>query len=217
MPQNESSIIILKPTSAFLSFIAMQLPDVDLPDLDGLQNDHTAYTIRKCNRDDVILEEIERFYPFMFRHELSRIVGDALAQAMEVSFIDFLFCFKFELHSQMMLLESTMDEAHQLLCVKPRSVAVKWMETEDEDQIDFSELLEKIDVSHFIENATVLVKNFEQPEDIEPFIEDHFQPIVHAEMERMSGNAKQWPSIDSFQMFHRYFDIEIHTQLVHLH
>ena len=33
----------------------------------------------------------------------------------------------------------------------------------------------------------------------------------------MGTSAEQWPAIDSFQLFRRYFTVDIHTQLVHLY
>lgn len=217
MPQNESSILILKPMPSFISFITSQLPDVDLPDIATLQTDSTAYTIRKCEDDESVLNEVERLFPLMLKHESSRLLGDELSQHIAGTFLDFLCCFKFELHSQVVLMESCMDDGHQLLCVKPRSVVLEWLTTPHDDQIDFTSLLEKIDLSHFTENATVLVKNSDQLSDIDPFIKQNYRPIFNAEMIRMSDNAKQWPVVNSFKLFSRYFAIELHTQLVHLH
>ena len=47
MEQGQWEVIILKPTSVFLSFLAAQLPDVDLPELQLLQTNNTAYVIRR--------------------------------------------------------------------------------------------------------------------------------------------------------------------------
>lgn len=218
MPQNEANILILKPTSVFLSFLATQLPDVDLPDIRSLQEDHTAYTIPKQESDEATLDEIERQFPKMFRYEINRILGEeANDYAVEGSFLDFLCCFKFELHSQIVLMENSIDNGRQLLCVKPRSILLKWMKASMDDQIEVSNVLGQIDVSHFVENATVLVKNFQQLADIKPFMRHYYRPIFKAEMLRMWDQAEQWPEVDSFQDFTRYFAVEVHTQLVHLH
>lgn len=218
MPQNETNVLILKPTPVFLSFLAAQLPDIELPELNVLQADNTAYMINKQDSDEATLDEIERLFPEMFRHEIHRLLGpQMIGQAIEGSFLDFLCCFKFELHSQIVLMESSMDEGRQLLCVKPRSVLLKWMKTSLEDQIDVSQIFEQMDVAHFRENATVLVKNFQQLSEIKPFMKHYYRPIFKAEMLRMCEQAEQWPEIDSFQEFSRYFAVEVHSQLVHLH
>ncbi|MDP3706440.1 MAG: hypothetical protein Q8R24_11135 [Legionellaceae bacterium] len=217
MPQNESSILILKPTSSFISFIASQLPDIELPDIATLQADSTAYAIRKCEDDESVLSEVERIFPLMLKHESSRVVGDELSQHITGTFLDFLCCFKFELHSQFVWMESCIDDGHQLLCVKPRSVVLKWMSTPHEDHIEFTSLLEKIELSHLTEHATVLVKNSDQISDVAPFLKQNYRPILNAEMVRLSDNAKQWPVMNSFKMFSRYFAVELHTHLVHLH
>lgn len=217
MQHSESDVIILKPTASFLSFLAEQQPDIDLPDISALRTNHTAYTIDKCSSDDATLDEVERHFPAMFRHEIGRLLGERACNHFEGSFLDFLMCFKFELHSNIVLMESSIDKGHQLLCVKPRSVLLKWMKTTlAEDQTGPSDVFERMNLSHITENATVLVKNFKQLSEIKPFIQHYFRPIFKAEMLRMCSDVEQWPEIDSFQTFRRYFAVEIHTQLIHL-
>ena len=217
MPQNESDVLILKPTAVFLDFLSAQSPDIEFLDIRSMPTDHTAYTIAKKDTDEATLNEIERHFPSMFRHEIQRLVGDDVLKNIECTFLDFLCCFKFELHSQVVLMESSLDDGQQLLCVKPRSVLLKWMKSSFEDQIDLTHMLEKINITHLTDNATVLVKQFKQLSDIKPFIQHYYQPLFKAEMLRMCGQAEQWPEIDSFQTFNRYFAVEVHTQLVHLH
>lgn len=219
MQQKESDIIILKPTPKFLSFLDAQLPDVELPDIRAMRTDHTAYTIAKQDSDEATLDEIERNFPFMFRHEITRLLGKDLCNGIEVSFLDFLCCFKFELHSQIVLMESSMHDAHQLLCIKPRSVLLKWIKSSyaaSDDQVGLTQVLERVNLSQLTENATVLAKNFKELSEVKPFIQHYYRPIFKAEMLRMSDVAEQWPEVDSFQMFRRYFAVEIHTQLIHL-
>ncbi|MDP3561294.1 MAG: hypothetical protein Q8R83_03845 [Legionellaceae bacterium] len=218
MPQNESSILILKPTPHFISLIASQIPEAELPEFDLLQTDNTAYSIRKCETEEAVLDEIEHFFPLMFEHESSRLIGEKLSGRISGTFLDFLCCFKFELHTEVMLLESCIDNGHQVLCVKPRSVVLNWLKTPQEDQINISDLLEDtIDMSHFTENTTVLVKNFDNLSQITPFIKHNYQPIVQAEMVRLSDEAEYCPVVNSFKIFSRYFDVEMHSHLVHLH
>ena len=217
MHQNESDVIILKPTSSFLSFLAAQQPDIDLPDMKALRTNHTAYTIAKCDSDEATLDEVERHFPAMFRHEICRLLGENACNHFEGSFLDFLMSFKFELHSQIVVMEPSIEQGHQLLCVKPRSVLLKWMETTlTADQTEPSVAFERMNLSHITENATVLVKNFKQLSEIKSFIQQYYRPIFKAEMLRMCSDADQWPAIDTFQMFRRYFAVEIHKQLIHL-
>lgn len=217
MQHIESDVIILKPTPSFLSFLTEQQPDIDLHDLRSLKVNHTAYTIAKCDSDESTLDEIERHFPAMFRHEICRLLGENACNHFEGSFLDFLMCFKFELHSQIVVMEPSIDKGHQLLCVKPRSVLLKWIKTTMAKQQSVpSEVFECMNLAHITENATVLVKNFEHLSDVKPFIQQYYRPIFKAEMLRMCTDADQWPEIDTFQMFRRYFAVEIHTQLIHL-
>lgn len=218
MEQNQWEVVILKPTQVFLSFLASQLPeDIELPDLNLLQTDTTAYTIKKYEDDEETLNEIERNFPTMFRHEIKRWLGDDVQYDIEGSFLDFLCCFKFEMHSHIVLLEPSIKKAHQLLRVKPRTVLLKWMKTTVEKESDLANVLDRINVTHLAENATLVIKNFECLEDIETFIKEFWKPIFKAEMLRMCDQANQWPEVDSFKTFTRYFAIDIHTQLIHLH
>ena len=222
MQQNESDVVILKPTAQFLSFLDAQLPDIDLPDIRILRTDHTAYTIAKHDNDEAILDEIEHNFSFMFRHEVARLLGKDVYDTIDASFLDFLCCFKFELHSHMVVMESSMHDAHQLLCVKPRSVLLKSMQasyassSSDEQLGGLTHVLERVSLSQLVENATVLAKNFKQLSEVKLFIQNYYRPILNAEMVRMCTLAEQWPEINSFQMFRRYFAVEIHTQLIHL-
>ena len=221
MQQNESDIIVLKPTAAFLSFLETQLPDIDFPNLRLLKRDPTAYTLARQDTEEATLDEIERLYPRMFRHEISRVLGEDVCTSIEGSFLDFLCCFKFELHDQIILMEPDLQQGHQLLCIKPRTVLLRWIESaesaESESAPDTTQIIDRVNLSHLAENATVLVKNFNHPSEIKPFIKHYYRPIFKAELFLMGTSAEQWPAIDSFQLFRRYFTVDIHTQLVHLY
>lgn len=217
MQSSQWEIIILKPTRVFLSFLASQLPDVELPELRLLQVDNTAYVINKYDNDEDTLNEIENHFAAMFRHEIRRWLGEKANNNIEGTFLDFLWCFKFELHSHIVLMESSLSQGRQLLRVKPRSVLLKWLKSAVEERAEFADVLERINLSHLAENATVVVKNFSNLTDIEPFLNHHYPLIFEAEMSRMCDKAEEWPLVDSYQTFKRYFSIETHTQLIHLH
>lgn len=217
MQQSKWEIIILKPTPVFLSFLASQLPEIELPELRLLQTDNTAYVIEKQQNDEDTLNEIERHFTTMFRHEISRWLGENARNEIEGSFLDFLCCFKFELHSHIVLMEQDIEEGKQLLRVRPRSVLLKWMKAAVEEHTDLISVLERVNLSHLAENATVVVKNFHKLSQIKPFLQHYYEPIFEAEMMRMCNNVEEWPLVDSYQAFSRYFAIDIHTQLIHLH
>lgn len=217
MRPSQWEIIILKPTSVFLKFLASQLPDNDLPQLSIMQTDCTAYVINKQKNDEDTLNEIERHFSFMFRHEICRWLGADARNDMETSFLDFLCCFKFELHSQIVLMESSLQEGRQLLRIKPRSVLLTWMKSTVEDDSDLNQVLDIVNLSHLAENATVIVKNFTAMTEIKPFLKKYYKPVFEAEMLRMCDDADQWPEVDSWQTFSRYFSVDIHSQLIHLH
>lgn len=218
MKPSKWEVVILKPTPVFQSFIASQFEEADAPNIRLMLTDTTAYVIPKRETDEKTLDEIEKHYEEMFSHEIQRWLGDEAHHHMEGSFLDFLCCFKFELHSQIVVMEECIEAGHQLIRIRPRSVILKWMKSAIERNDDkLVDILQRVNVSHLAENATVVVKNFQQLTEVQPFLEMCYEPIFRAEMSRMSDNPSQWPVIDSYNAFCRYFAVDIHTQMIHLH
>jgi hypothetical protein len=216
MQQCHREIVILKPTSVFLSFLGAQAPGIELPSLEILQADTTAYTIMKQDGEEETLDEIERHFSTMFRHEMNRWLGGKAHNPIEGSFLDFLCCFKFEMHSQIMVMESSVEDGRKLICTKPRSILLKWIKSSVEGQEEQYDVIERITLTQLSENATVVVKNFETQLEIQSLLEAHYPTLFNAEMRRMCECSENWPNIHSFSDFNRYFSVEIHTQLVHL-
>ncbi len=217
MRQKSYEIIVLKPTAVFLSFLASQLPGTKLPDLRLLQIDNTAYVLPKQNSDEATLDEIEKHFSKMFRHEICRWLGDNAHSEIETNFLDFLCCFKFELHNHIILMEPTIEEGNQLLLFKPRMALLNWLKSVVEGQDDLVDVLERVELARLEENATVMVKNFSNLTEIKPFIKYFYHQIFATAMTRITNESAQWPEMDSFQDFREYFAVEIHTQLIHLH
>lgn len=212
MSQFKSCIIILKPTSFFMSFVAEQLPDFDRPEKDT-DTDNTAYTLPACDTDEEMLDQLERLFPYMFRYEVTRLLGQKLAAQIKADFLDFLYCFKFEVYTQPEVMETLMEDCRQLVCVTPKLVSF----TSNNGPIDMDGLLQTLDVSRTVNVATALVKNFDRLSDLKPLLQRYCKPMLQVDKMRKAAQTIQWPTLHSWQMFHRYFSIKVHTQLVHLH
>lgn len=216
MSQMKSCIIVLKPTSFFTSFVIEQLPDFDCPNEEDLESDYTAYTLPVCDSDDDLLEHLERLFPFMFRHEVTRLLGKHLATKIKADFLDFLCCFKFEVHSHSVLMESSIQDCHQLVCVKPRVLDLEWL-LESDDQIEVRGILQAINTSQSGQTASLLVRHYDRLADLKPLVQRYCRPLLKQDFIKKAAQVIQWPSVSSLQMFHRYFAVEVHTQVVHLH
>ena len=217
MQPSQWEIVVLKPTPAFLTFIAAQLPEVKLPEFRLLQTDNTGYVFERQSSDEELLDEIERQYPKMFKYEIERWLGKQVYQDVKASFLDFLCCFKFELHANILLMEETLIDGHQMMCIKPRSVFLKWIHSKIQEISECDgAVMTQVDVSQWSENGTVVVKNLAHLHDLKPFLRLYYYPIYEAEMHRMCEGLVESPLVDSYQMFSRYFVVELHTQLVHL-
>ncbi|MCR9192643.1 MAG: hypothetical protein NXI01_08285 [Gammaproteobacteria bacterium] len=217
MSQFKPCIIVLKPTSFFTSFVVEQLPDFDYPEDEEVDTDTTAYSLPVCEDDDALLEQLERLFPFMFRHEVTRLIGKTLASKIKADFLDFLYCFKFEVHSQSILTEASIDDCHQLVCVKPKVVDLEWMPSTEDDQIEVQGLLQTLAAPKPAPEATVLVKRFDMRADVKPLVQRYCRPIFKHQLMQKAAQIIQWPTMPSLQTFNRYFAVEVHTQLVHLH
>lgn len=217
MHQGEFEIVVLRPTTVFLSFLASQLSEKNIPSVKQIQTDNTAYVIKKKHSDEETLQEIEKHFTAMFRHEICRWLGPDASNDIETSFIDFLCCFKFELHSHIVLMEQSMYEGRQMLNIKPQTKLLQWMQSSIEEDDGVNEVMEHITLSQVTENSTVIVKNFQNIKDIKTFIKHYYKPIFETAMSRMCGQKALWPAMNAYPAFLHYFAIEIHTQLVHLH
>lgn len=218
MYSGQYDIVILKPTRAFLTFLADQMPGVALPSLKELQKSCTAYAIQKQKSDEATLDEIERHFVTMYQHEIQRCCQLEPAKKIEGTFLDFLCCFKIEMHSQILILEDNISEGKQLVRVKPNSHLLKWIRTIADKDPTISSLISSLSMSHLTDNATVIIKNFGQvAEDIHIFILDYYKQIYEAEMSRLSEMTEQWPEVNSYHDFSQYFTVTTHPKLVHLH
>ena len=214
MVQSQWEIVILKPTFVFLSFLSAHFPDLQLPELKDLQSDTTAYAIEAQDSDEATLDEIERHFTIMFQHEINRCLGYQPDKEIDASFLDFLCCFKFELHSQIILMDPAITTGQELLCIKPRSSFIKRIRTSWAELDDGDAVVERVNVSQLNDNTTVVVKQFKQITEVQPFIQRYYRPIFKAEMLRMGFVSDEWPEIDSFETFNHYFMVEVHTKLI---
>lgn len=217
MGQRSSEVVILRPTQVFWSFLASQLPEDSCPDFRSLQSDNTAYAIKSCSNDKATLDEIEHHYSKMFRHEIGRWLGPDARNDIERSFLDFLCCFKLEFHTHLIVLESSIQQGRQLMQIKPRISLLHWLQAVVEGQEELAPIMEEVNVSHLIENSTLLIKNFNNLAEIKPFLQRDYKLIFAKAMTRISNKAYQWPAMNSLQSFNQYFSVELHTQLIHMH
>ena len=86
MKHSRLDVLILKPTTSFLSLLTALRSDVSLPDLLQLQTDTTAYTIRKQPNEEAMLAAIEQNYQRIFKHEIGRWLGSKCSNDIEIIF-----------------------------------------------------------------------------------------------------------------------------------
>ncbi len=129
MHESPCEVVILRPTYLFPSLFTSELGKKMDTLSQLMRTDNTAYVIQKHPNDEETINEIERHYAFMFRHEISRWLGHDCNRKIDASFLDFLCCFKFEMHSQIMLLEKQLQLGRQVLRIYPRDSIFQWIKT----------------------------------------------------------------------------------------
>ena len=217
MQENHYELIVLKPTRMFLFFLMAMRPDIKWPTLSVFQRDTTAYTLPKCHSDMAVLTEIENHFSQMFRHEVSRWLGDDLHYSIVDSFTDFLCCFKFELYDNIMLMENDIRMGKQWLCIRPRAIEVK-LRSSVVDVDSAGGVFPRIHGFDASRQSMVIIKNFCTKRDIRPFVQRHYQPILNAKMSKPSlQGLSLHPDIKSYASFNRYFTCKAHSRLIHLH
>ena len=216
MEHRDCEVLIIKPTPVFFSSFKAEHPlaysSVALP----LPEDNTAYTLWKTSTEDELLEEIETHFQAIYKYEVSRWFGEPEHDEIHISFLDFLCRFKFEFHSQVVLMEPSIRAGKQLISIKPRSVFIQWMESAVADKEEQTSILERLNLARLVNDSTVVIKNFSDEQESDQFMRHYYHSLLSVELSRMSNNEEQWPLVESFEAFNRFFSVETHTHLVHL-
>ncbi|OGV27545.1 MAG: hypothetical protein A3F18_08065 [Legionellales bacterium RIFCSPHIGHO2_12_FULL_37_14] len=218
MQPSNWQILVLKPTPAFLTFLSTQFNDAKIPEYRMLQTDNTAYVFPHQNSEEEFLDEIEAKYVNMFRHEIKRWLGEGqIAKDINASFLDFLCCFKFEVHTHLVLMEESLLDGNQMICIKPRTAMMKLIQDKLSSLNYGDDLVTQQEITQWQENGTVIVKNLPSVYDLRPFLRLQYYNLYETEMLRMCSDVTEiWPEVESYQMFCRYFVVEYHSQLLHL-
>ena len=89
-------------------------------------------------------------------------------------------------------MESSLQAGRQMLRIKPRTVLFK-------RNLATKTAVDKIHYYHPTHHTTVIIKNFQAPKEIKPFVKQFYQL-------EMNATAS----------FNRYFECDVHSQLIHL-
>lgn len=98
MKYSFTRVLVLKPQVNLLTFIHSQLPELDWKAVANTNSEATAYHIGDPEDDDELWSALEHNYAQIFEQELIKLIGFESSRQLELSFIDFLSCFKFEWH-----------------------------------------------------------------------------------------------------------------------
>ena len=98
MKYSFTRVLVVKPQVNLLTFIHSQLPDLDWKAVANTNAESTAYHIGDPEDNDGLWSALEEHYAQIFEQELIKLIGVESSRKLQLSFIDFLSCFKFEWH-----------------------------------------------------------------------------------------------------------------------
>lgn len=214
MVRGSSEIVVLRPTTVFLSFLASQLPAEYVPTYKSLQTNNTAYIIKKHATNDATVGELAGLYRRMFRYEISRWLGENARNDIEKNFLDFLCCFELNFHSHLIVLEPSLQQAKQMLQLRPRLKLFLWLKTIAEECNELTTIMQNSTLANVGENSTLVLKNFPNLIDIKPFVHKYYKSLFVTAMSRICNQQELWPKMDTFEEFSHYFTVQIHTHLI---
>lgn len=215
MKYKEANILILKPTVKFISFIQLNLPNLDWTSLEDLKFETTAYVVRDIQNDDDLLIELERMYLLIFNTEISKILGKKLAKKINCSFFDFLNCFKFEIHKKAALTNLITNDRQQVASIKPKSVSINVPIIAGKTNLmDICEALEQVNLAS---KQQIIVKGFNQVEELFDFIKRYYKFIFNFKFNICSSDiANKFNIFSDLKLLRRYLKVEMHSDSLHV-
>lgn len=92
--------------------------------------------------------------------------------------------------------------------LKPTEAFLSWLKGADAD-------MPEITLAQLRSNCTtLLVPEFETPEDVVSYVDDHYQRIFEAEVAGWEVEAEKWPKDMSLSAFWTFFEVEIHDMVL---
>ena len=91
--------------------------------------------------------------------------------------------------------------------LKPTQVFLDWLKSTDEN-------IPELTLQQLQSNCTtLLVPEFETPEEVIGYLGEHFQPIFEAELAAWEVNKTIWPKMELTE-FWLFFTVEIHDMVL---
>ena len=118
MRNKELNVVTLKPTIQLLAFIDANITNVNWSKIACKKCIDNAYILKDVIDEDSLIDALEKIYVYIFRYELKKLVGPKKAKKAQVSFYDFLSCFKFEVHSHKSIISKINEFGQKATFVK---------------------------------------------------------------------------------------------------
>ena len=92
--------------------------------------------------------------------------------------------------------------------LKPTQAFLDWLFTTDED-------MPEITLAQLQSNCTtLLVPEFDTPEEVVGYVGEHFQPIFEAELAGWEIEKAKWPKDLNVEMFWTFFSIDVNDMVL---
>lgn len=221
-----AELMILRPTRGFadlLNAVLLASGNEKKVSFDLLKTDATVYIVPHYDSPKEAADALYKRYQTMFEHEFLRWFFSFNKSILKkLSFFDFYVCFNFDYHMHILNLMEPKKTDHLILsannCVltlKPKPALKIWMEQALKNEQDIF-LLKKLSLDQIAENATSVVKDFQNLSEIQQFLKNNAQTILEFELARMCSKKKLWPAKRDWEQLKKFFEFEIHTNLVNM-
>lgn len=121
MKYSFTKALILKPQASLLVFIHNQLPNFNWKQVKIKKLQNTAYIIPDFNDEVEMLFNLQAVYIKIFRNELEKLVGSKLTKKINLSFVDFLNCFKFDYNQDLKFFKT---KIFKKICIKQKNLDI---------------------------------------------------------------------------------------------
>lgn len=204
---NAYQLVVLKPTAVFYAFLISQLSDRDLPEYDYLQVDATSFLIPFYKSDDKTLDYIETVFEKLFAYEIQRWMGESVTNEISAQWDEFVSCFYLSFHSNVYTTpDIKLEEKRCAVIVHPKPHLLKVLY----HQLNIKK--PDSDEQYMDENGTVILISYDNLEEVYDFCQDRYS--VFCDLEKQRLGVSDFPKIETYQDFSRYFKFSIHQHVL---
>ena len=224
----DKCLLIVKPKEPFYEWVQALAREAKMGSsvtLELMQEDANCYVMPTLPPKETA-SYIESHTPEMFEHELNlwckvKQVWPSVNFPTFASFCQFNFFYDWLDFRDLSAPKSEEDMKNIILLVKPKEKIKEYLREVllNKFKVPPQEVDAKLDMNLILNGSTVVITDIEALDDIEYFMEHHYEEIFVHQLMLWGGEGSEayWPSSNDIREFREYFSIEIHPHTYLLH